>query len=600
MKSLLPITLALAAATVAAANAEHPVILETDIQPNTNADGGLRWAVGTHNIQTYRANRTTPTHADGLNHTYLHAANLAYWNGRFYLHYLSAPVSEHETPTDTSVMTSEDGVHWDDPRLIFPAMTLPDGSQTLTHQRMGFYVAPDGRLLSLAFHGEAPSPNNGEGIGRVVREIYEDGSFGPIYFIRYNSHPGWDPAKAAEYPFYKDSPDEGFVAACDALLEDKLTTAQWWEEDRSEDGFYTVSGRALSWFRQPEGRVVGIWKGAQISYTDDEGQSWERPGAAPGFWRNGSKYWAQETSDGRFAIVFNPTSRLRHPLAVTLSEDGSRFTDLLSIHGELPHQRFPGYYKNMGPQYVRGIVPGNGEPPDGKFWVAYSVNKEDMWVSRVPVPVTADVPAGDLMEDFEDTAVGDMPQGWNVYRPLWAPVDVVDTGSPQGRALRLRDEDPYDYASATRVFAPRRSVLIRFRLFAEQTDGRFEIDVNSGDGLRPVQIALTEEGRVIARHEGMWKPAGTYEAGRWIDFELDVNPGGNTERFQLRVDGEEVLYRIAYVTDYPSTVERLTFRTGEYRRRPASGPDDMPGADDKTPLKTFLIDDVSIELRSDD
>lgn len=29
-------------------------------------------------------------------------------------------------------------------------------------------------------------PNDGNGIGRVVREIKKDGSFGPIYFIYYN------------------------------------------------------------------------------------------------------------------------------------------------------------------------------------------------------------------------------------------------------------------------------------------------------------------------------------------------------------------------------------------------------------------------------
>jgi hypothetical protein len=584
-------------AVTAGGGTGHPLILTTDQTANTNADGGLRWAAGVHNIQAYRANRTSPEHRDGLHHTYLHAPNLAFWNGRFYLHYLSAPVSEHETPTDTSVMTSLDGLNWDPPQLLFPSFTLPDGTMTLTHQRMGFHVAPDGRLLALAFHGEAPSPNNGEGVGRVVREVYRDGSFGPVYFIRYNSHPGWDPAKAVVYPFYKDAPDAGFVAACDALLTDKLKTAQWWEEDRSEDGFYSVSGRALSYFTRPDGKVVGIWKNAQVSITDDAGRSWTRTGFAPGFPRNGSKYWAQQTSDGRFAIAFNPTSRLRHPLAVTVSEDGRHFDNLLTVQGELPVQRFPGRYKNMGPQYVRGIAEGNGTPPGGDMWVAYSMNKEDIWVSRIPVPIRADVPDGVIEDNFECTPAGELPRGWNIHRPLWAPTGVVDHGGERGHVLRMEDADPCDYASATRVFAPHRSARITFKLLAGQTDGRLEVDVVSGGGLRPVQIAFTEEGRVIARHEGMWKPAGHYAAGRWTEIEIDVNPGNSVDRFQLRVDGREVLYRTAYFTDYPATVERLVFRTGEYRRRPASGPDDVPGADHKLPAKHFLIDDVAIEPR---
>ena len=55
---------------------------------------------------------------------------------------------------------------------------------------MGFYVSSDKRLLALAYYGVAmdkkDDPNDGKGIGRVIREIYKDGSFGPIYFIRYN------------------------------------------------------------------------------------------------------------------------------------------------------------------------------------------------------------------------------------------------------------------------------------------------------------------------------------------------------------------------------------------------------------------------------
>jgi len=63
---------------------------------------------------------------------------------------------------------------------------IPAGTPSVMHQRMGFYVAPDGRLLTLAFYGYSPTPrigpNNGQGLGRVVREIREDGSLGPIYF----------------------------------------------------------------------------------------------------------------------------------------------------------------------------------------------------------------------------------------------------------------------------------------------------------------------------------------------------------------------------------------------------------------------------------
>jgi hypothetical protein len=42
-----------------------------------------------------------------------------------------------------------------------------------------------------------------------------------------------------------------------------------------------------------------------------------------------------------------------------------------------------------GPQYVRGISEwsSDGSWKDDAMWVAYSVNKEDVWVSRIPIPI---------------------------------------------------------------------------------------------------------------------------------------------------------------------------------------------------------------------
>src|SRR5688572_21490469 len=160
---------------LAAAEPKPAITYVGDVTADTRADGGLRPVVGVHNIQVYRANRTASEHADGLTDTYLHQPMLAWWNGRFYLEYLSGPRSEHEAPCSTSLTTSVDGLSWEKPRIVFPAFALPDGTQTVMHQRMGFFTAPDGRLLVLGFHGKAPSPNDGTGIGRVVREVKRDG-----------------------------------------------------------------------------------------------------------------------------------------------------------------------------------------------------------------------------------------------------------------------------------------------------------------------------------------------------------------------------------------------------------------------------------------
>ena len=187
-------------------------------------DGGLRHAIGAHRYQAMRGVRTP--HAEGQEQgwTYNHQPYLAYWNDRFYLQYLSNPISEHIAPGRTLMMTSVDGREWSEPSVIFPVYELPEcgegknhvtaGMGAVMHQRMGFYTAPNGMLLTLGFYGICPtpmhSPNLGDGIGRVVREVHKDGELGPIYFIRYNRHAGWDESNT-RFPFYKTSPDPDFV-----------------------------------------------------------------------------------------------------------------------------------------------------------------------------------------------------------------------------------------------------------------------------------------------------------------------------------------------------------------------------------------------------
>ena len=137
----------------AVAWAAPPLVYDGPLDIATSADGALRPVVGVQNVQVFRANRKASAHADGLTDTYNHAPMLCHWRGRFYVEYLSGPVNEHDNPTVTSLTTSVDGINWDAPHVIFPSITLPDGKQTIAHQRMGFYVAPDGRLLVAAFAG---------------------------------------------------------------------------------------------------------------------------------------------------------------------------------------------------------------------------------------------------------------------------------------------------------------------------------------------------------------------------------------------------------------------------------------------------------------
>jgi hypothetical protein len=223
---------------------------------------------------------------------------LAYWNNRFWIQYLSGPVHENKGHGQTLVLSSADGVTWDKPVVAFPPYRRPNGSLAMPHQRMGWFVAPNGKLLTIGFWGIPNHPNDGTGIGRVVREVKRDGSLGPIHFLRYNRHNGYD-EKNTNYPLFSESKDAGFKEACEALLANKLVALQMWEEDRAKDGFYPDMGdgvfKALSFYHRPDGAVVGLWKNAMAALSKDDGKTWSKPVEVESLVMAQAKVWGQKT-----------------------------------------------------------------------------------------------------------------------------------------------------------------------------------------------------------------------------------------------------------------------------------------------------------------
>lgn len=604
-------------------SAAEPVRYLGQEQPDKRVyDGALRHAVGVHWFQALRANRTCPPEGGAIGWTYNHQPYLAYWRERFYLQYLSTPKAEHIPPGRTLLQISTNGQDWSPPRVVFPEYSLPEirgadghlpaGTPALMHQRMGFYIAPDGRLLTLGFYSYCVDPlprngpNRGQGLGRVVREIYPDYTFGPVYFIRYNRHAGWNETNTT-FPFYATSPDPGFVAACDALLKDKLVTLQWWEEDRAKDGFYTldpgnIEPKALSYVQRPDGVVLGVWK-AHYALSPDAGQSWTKLVSAPTLSPCGAKTWVQRTDDDLYALVYNHslTRNNRFPLVVMTSANGRDFDQMLCLHGEVPPRRFAGLYKNAGPQYVRGIEAADAKPPGSYLWNTYSMNKEDLWVTRTPVPIAGTV-SRHPQDDFQGVQSLAQLDEWSLYQPQWAPLATVPDPFQSGnRVLEFRDEDPYDYAMAERPFPESSQVRIEFRMLASKVGhGVLEVEVQDRHGRRPLKLRLDEHW--LAQDQmARWVNAIPVPERIWLSVRLDLNCATGT--YDLVLNGAPVGRAVKFAEPVAS-VERLVFRTGPYRgdvraifvegEHATLGytSEDLPGADQRVPLSIYCIDDV--------
>lgn len=580
----------------------------TELSNPTYHDGQLSPVVGVHNIQVMRANREHPAPDNGNGWTYNHQSMLAYWNGQFYMHYLSDPSDEHIPPSQTFLMTSKDGYHWTNPVTLFPIYRVPDGYtkpgrtdkakdlDAIMHQRVGFYVSKSGRLIAMGNYGVAldkkDDPNDGNGIGRVVREIKKDGSFGPIYFIYYNHAFN---EKNTSYPYFKRSKDKEFVKACQEILDNPRYRMQWVEEADRNDPLIPLHKeyKAYCDYTLPDGRLVSLWKHALTSISEDGGNTWAQPvERAKGFVNSNAKIWGQRLSDGTYATVYNP-SEFRWPLAISLSKDGLEYTTLNLVHGEITPMRYGGNYKSFGPQYVRGIQEGNGTPPDGDLWVTYSVNKEDMWVSHIPVPVRAHASAhaDDNFANYKD--LNELTD-WNLYSLQWAPVSL------DGKWLVLQDKDLFDYARVERKIPATKELKVSFELMAEQNDkGLLQIEFLDENGIACSRLELTSDGLFRTKGGARFGNLLKYEPGKTYKVEVELSVANRM--VTVYVDGKKAGQRM-FFAPVPA-IERVMFRTGAQRTYPTvDTPADwygiLPNAGEQEPLCTYRI--ANFKTTSDD
>ena len=583
-------------------------------------DGGLSPVVGVHNIQLLRANREHPTKANNDGWTYNHQPMMAYWNQQFYLHYLCDPSDEHVPPSRTMLQTSKDGYSWTEPEILFPEVKVPEGFQkpnrpekahnlvAIMHQRVGWYVSKSGQLYAIGNYGVAfdkkDDPNDGNGMGRVIREVKKDGTFGPIYFIYLNASYASYTSRTSvtsrtsktslAFPYYTKA-DKATRQACEEILANPRYRMQWVEEADRNDPLIPLHKeyKAYCDYTLPDGRIASLWKHALTSISDDGGQTWAQPvSRAQGFVNSNAKIWGQRLSDGTYATVYNP-SEYRWPLAISLSKDGLEYTTLNLVQGEVPPMRYGGNYKSFGPQYVRGIQEGNGVPKDSDLWVAYSMNKEDMWVAHIPVPVQTEAHSHADGHEFTATTVVDgFPvntlsalTAWNLYSPVYAPVSLKDGW------LTMSDSDPFDYARVERKIPATKELEVEFALKARQNDkGLLQIEFLDEHGTACSRIELTADGIIRCKGGARYANIGKYTA----DEELRMKCVLSVSRrlIEVYVNGKKAGQRMFFAP--VESIERVMFRTGARRTfpdidTPADWDGVLPGAGERDPEASFAI-----------
>jgi hypothetical protein len=489
------------------------------IDPNL-PDGGLPPLAGVQSVQIFRASRDVPEMTDGRGWTYHHHVDMACWKGRLYVGWNSCERDEDVWPSRELFSTSIDGENWSSPAELFP-------QGTSTALRMYFFHAPNGRMLAIAGRRFDQSDTDEDKKGALVaREIRADHTLGPVFHLN--------------PPDEIDSPDDALRTASRQLLAASLFLEQ---QDRGRllgarrmkwhdasawpggkvpgDNEKWVAGKAFSFFQRPDGAWVGVSKMGWTTFSHDGGETWSQPVVPPTLITGKAKVWSQRTADGRFALVYNPSRANRFPLIAVTGDDGVNFDSMRIIQGKLPIQRYEGLHRSIGPQYVRGIShwADDGSRLENVMWLTYSMNKEDIWVSRVPLP----------MRDYGPS--------WITYSPAWASVKT-DTDQ-----LEMTNSDPHDYPQATRIFPESAGVDLSFELSTGDSGrSHLEIDLLSKFGSRRAVRALIE-------------PASSMTAVR-------ITADATEKKFAVGIGGKTTQHGFFESVD---KLQRMTIRAGPFR-----------------------------------
>lgn len=609
-------------------------------------DGALPHALGVTNIQIMRSTQDPKTAPDGLGWTYAHAPNIAYWQGELMVQYLANPISEHEGNTVVFLIRSKDGVHFSKPEEIFPAKNVPvapyngeakehlfnETTHCVIHQRMSFYKASNGKMLAMTYYGISPTdprlnspelppvgsvktwnmtdmslvmPGSGYGVGRAIREIKKDFSFGPVFMLRYDSSGGYTRKNTDIFPYYEESTDEAFKEACHDLMKNRCVTQQWWEEERfDESGFFTLPpGEAPCIYTLPgDGKdKICIMKNALVTISHDNGETWTQAVRSHTLETSTGKVWGQKGNDGSYVLAYNPSTDTAHrwPLAVATGSNGQDFGELYSVLPIVPVCRYAGRLKNLGPQYIRGIGEYNPRPEDNAFYLTYSNNKEDIWVSRIALPLRG-YETKDVCDVMGDTKWSEIADSWNLMIPSWGGLEL------ENGALELSDKDPYQCAIAERAFVP--AVLFDAELDIAISEipegGCFTIAFSDDSGKEPVKIVFRENGFVNSRVFGSELHIFKYIPNKKIHFifhfdcvknevRVEIFSGSTTAVKKWRFDNSVAnLCRVQFRTKY----QQMTNDEETYAKWGDIG--NLKGADypiDETKVRIYSFKTKTIE-----
>lgn len=357
------------------------LMLDSLLCPADSATLGLSRIDGARTVTVF-----TPSTCDTLPH-YSNGAVLTAFKDKLYCMWQAS--SRDEDSPDTSVLysiSSDNGNSWSAPK------TLVRATQSHFYTSGGWWVSGNTitAFINTWHHEQEPkggttqyiTSTDGHSWSELQPVTMHDGT--PLLaLIEQDPHilqsgriitaahfmPGMN-----VYPIYTDDPS-GHSGWHKALFTPHIRGSQTRELEPST--YLCKDGTVVMVFRDQSGTFR---KMASVSH--DNGATWSSP-TITNIPDARTKQCAGNLPDGTAYLIGCPVSyKKRWPLTIMTSTDGRLFDKawlLLDGDTDLQPRRYKGKAKTLGYSYPKAIV------HDTFLFVAYSVNKEDIQVTRIPI-----------------------------------------------------------------------------------------------------------------------------------------------------------------------------------------------------------------------
>ena len=339
--------------------------------PGLFAPESLAQAPGAETVIVFRAEEEGPHYANG--------AVLTVFKNRFYCMWQASERDEDSPDTRLVYAVSADGQRWSQPmELAGPGSTSG-----------GWWNDGDSLVAYVNVWPEGADPRGGEAWYRTSRDGDEWTQMRPVRMadgspmrgiLEQDPHP-------CDHRIIGAAHFQPGLQVC-PIYTDSLDGVTGWRKAGFQATPYKTQTRELepSLF-QRKGELVMVFRDQASSFrklasvSRDNGETWTKA-VETDFPDSRSKQCAGNLPDGTAFLIGNPAgAKDRSVLALALSRDGRTFDRAFLLGRDPAPGRYEGKAKTPGFSYPKALVHGD------TLYVAYSINKEDIAITRLPLEI---------------------------------------------------------------------------------------------------------------------------------------------------------------------------------------------------------------------